>query len=134
MKYKLKSATISHILSIPFIWMMLVPVVILDIFLFIYQQTALRLYEIKLVERNQYLLMDRQKLKYLTWYDKINCAYCGYANGIFAYASEIAARTEDYWCSIKHKETNKKYYAPKHHYKFIEYGDEKAYKKILNKK
>jgi hypothetical protein len=28
--------------------------------------------------------------------------YCSYANGVIARVREIAARTEQYWCPIKH--------------------------------
>ena len=31
--------------------------------------------------------------------DDLTVAYCG---GLFAYAREVAARTEQYWCPIKH--------------------------------
>ena len=34
--------------------------------------------------------------------EKLNCAYCSYANGVVAFTREIAARTEQYWCPIKH--------------------------------
>ena len=59
---------------------MIVPAVILDIFLFIYQQTALRLYGIPLVRRKDYIVFDRHKLPYLNLIQKINCLYCAYFN------------------------------------------------------
>jgi hypothetical protein len=34
--------------------------------------------------------------------EKINCAYCSYANGAIASVREMASRTEIYWCPIKH--------------------------------
>lgn len=126
MKYKKQKRQIRHIISIPFIWLMVIPIIIMDIALFLYQQTCFRLYGIKRVKRSNYIVLDRHKLKYLSLVDKVNCAYCGYANGLFAYTTEIGARTEEYWCSIKHKK-NTKIYSPKHHEKFIEYGDEKKY-------
>ena len=84
------SATVREILSIPFIYAMIIPAIILDIFLFIYQQTALRLYKIPLVKRSDYIVFDRKKLPYLNIIQKINCMYCSYFNGLMQYAVEIA--------------------------------------------
>ena len=52
---------------------------------------------------------------------KLNCLYCDYANGVLAYASEVAGRTEWYWCPIKHPDNAQR--AHGHYDKFIEYGD-----------
>ena len=48
------------------------------------------------------LVFDRHRLGYLNAIEKVHCVYCGYANGLVAYAREIAARTEQYFCPIKH--------------------------------
>jgi hypothetical protein len=49
------------------------------------------------------------------------CVYCGYANGVIAYARKIASRTEQYWCPIKHalriRDPHVRYA------QFLEYGD-----------
>ena len=37
-------------------------------------------------ERARYLLLDRGDLPYLNWIERANCDYCGYANGLIAYA------------------------------------------------
>lgn len=92
---------IRHTLSIPFIYGMIIPAIILDTFLFIYQHTAIRLYGIPLVKRSEYIVFDRKHLSYLNIMQKINCLYCSYVNGLFSYAVEIAGRTEKYWCPIK---------------------------------
>ena len=65
--------------------------------------------------------------------DKLGCVYCGYANGLLPYASQIAAKTESYWCGIKH-EKYANFEEPKHHNKFINYGDKKTYKELSSKK
>ncbi len=96
------STKVREFLSIPFIYSMIIPAVILDIFLFIYQQTAIRLYWIPLVKRSDYISFDRKHLDYLNVVQKINCLYCSYVNWLFLYAVEIAWRTEKYWCPIKH--------------------------------
>lgn len=121
-----------HLVSVPFIWMMIIPFVILDIFLFIFHNVAFRLYSLPFIERSKYVRIDRHRLNYLSWIDKLNCAYCGYVNGLLNYASAVSAETEKYWCAIKHNE-DKNFIPPAHHKDFIKYGDEKAYNK-LNKK
>ncbi len=118
---------LRHTISIPFIWMMIFPMVLFDIFLETYHRICFRLYGIPIVNRQSYIRMDRQKLSYLKWYDKINCAYCGYANGLMAYGVKIAGDTEKYWCGIKHVPGNG-FKEPAHHKDFLKYGDEKAYK------
>ena len=35
-------------------------------------------------------------------YNKVNCSYCGCANGVMAYAREIISRTKQHWCPIRH--------------------------------
>ena len=55
--------------------------------------------------------------------------YCGYFNGLISYVQEIAARTEQYWCPIKHA---RKISTIHSRYKFFfEYGDGEEYKKNL---
>lgn len=92
---------IRHLLSLPFIYMMIVPAVILDIFISVYQWGAFPLYKIPKVRRDDYIIYDRKFLDYLNWIQKLHCIYCSYVNGLFAYSVEIAARTERYWCPIK---------------------------------
>ncbi|MDE2079010.1 MAG: hypothetical protein KGI73_01340 [Patescibacteria group bacterium] len=117
---------LGNFFAVPFIWMMIIPAVILDIFLEIYHHAAFPLYGIPLVVRSQYIrIYDRAKLPYLTWYEKINCAYCGYVNGLLHYASVIAGKTESYWCSVAHLEVRG--YKPTIYEKqFAKYGDEAA--------
>lgn len=95
------NAPIRHILSIPFIYMMIVPAIILDFFLTLFQYTAFPLYRIPRVKRGDYFVYERRFLDYLNWLEKIHCLYCSYVNGLFAYAVEIGARTERYWCPLK---------------------------------
>lgn len=60
---------------------------------------------------------------------ELNCVYCGYANGVLAYVREIAARTEQYWCPIRHAKGVR---APHAHYReFVDYGDAKGYHRRL---
>jgi hypothetical protein len=113
----------------PVIYFMIIPLVLFDICVEFYHQICFRLYKIPIVERAKYIKIDRQKLKYLTRWERLNCAYCGYANGLMHYSSIIAGETEKYWCGIKH-EKDPNFIPPEHHKNFIEYGDEKAYKNL----
>ena len=91
-----------NIISAPFIYPMMIPFLMLDIMISIYQIICFSLYKMPLVKRSRYIVIDRQHLKYLNAIEKINCMYCGYVNGLISYTREIVARTEQYWCPIKH--------------------------------
>jgi hypothetical protein len=121
-----------HILSIPFIWGVIIPIILLHITMFIYQAVAFRLYGINRVHLRSYINFDREKLSYLSFIDKLNCVYCSYANGVFAYVSEIGHRTEYYWCGIKHSNqpNNPAYF---YQGKFAKYGSKEDYDKVLVK-
>lgn len=106
-KYPGKS--LRHIIGGPFIWAPLLFALILDLFVEMYQYVCFPLYGLEKVNRRDYIsIWDRPRLKYLTWYQKLRCAYCGYMNGVFAYWGEIAHRTEGYRCGIIHQENNLK--------------------------
>ena len=62
---------------------------------------------------------------YLNALEKLNCAYCSYANGLIAYVREIAARTEQYWCPIKH--ARRVVGAHPRYVLFDDYGDAENY-------
>jgi len=123
------SATVREIISIPFIYIMIVPAVILDLFLFMYQQTAIRLYKIPLVKRSDYIVFDRKQLAYLNWLQKLNCMYCSYFNWLMQYAVEVAWRTEKYWCPIKH--ARKKAWNHDWEQFFADYWDPEWFKKTF---
>ena len=92
----------QNFLTMPVIYGMLVPLALLDLCISIYQLTCFPIYGITRVKRANYILIDRQYLAYLNIIEKLDCMYCGYAVGMIAYASEILARTEQYFCPIKH--------------------------------
>lgn len=122
-----------QIFTTPFIYALIVPLAFLDLMMEIYHHICFPAYGIPLVERAAYIRMDRHKLSYLGIFDKVNCAYCGYANGLLRYASKIAQETERYWCSIKHQ-SGGSYVQPDHQKDFLPYGDEKAFKDFVSKK
>lgn len=121
-----KKKKIAYIASIPFVYVMVAPIIVSDIFIWMYQNICFRLWGIILVERKKYIKIDRYKLKYLKWFEKINCAYCGYGNGLINYAQAVFAETEKYWCPIKHEDDNA-FIEPQHHKEFIDYGDKDLY-------
>ena len=82
------------VLTAPVIYAVIVPLVLLDLFVSIYQRVCFPVYEIPTVNRGDYLIFDRHHLAYLNALEKLNCAYCSYANGLIAYVREIAGRTE----------------------------------------
>jgi hypothetical protein len=106
-----------------------VPIALLDLWVTLYQVICFRAYGIARVKRSAYVVIDRQYLPYLNVIEKLNCVFCGYANGVFAYVREVAGRTEQYWCPIRHA---KRVRAPHAHYRdFVPYGDAESYKKRL---
>lgn len=123
------SATIREIISMPFIYSVIIPALILDLFLLMYQNTAIRLYKIPLAKRSDYIVFDRKQLAYLNWLQKINCIYCSYVNGLFQYWVEVAGRTEKYWCPIKH--ARKKSWSHDWEEHFADYGDAEGFKETF---
>ncbi len=99
---KKKTPIYNFVLSMPFIYGMIFPSILLDITVEIYHNVAFRLYGIPLLKRSDYIIIDRHLLSKLTFMQKINCIYCGYVNGLYRYAADIAGETEKYWCPIKH--------------------------------
>lgn len=120
---------VYHVLSAPFIYGMIVPFVFLDVCLELYHRVGFFCYDLPYVERGRYIKIDRHKLSYLGYSEKMNCMYCGYANGLINYARVIAGETEKYWCGIKHQ-TDSSFVEPEHHAEFIEYGNEAAYREL----
>ena len=131
---KNKYSMIKNIITLPIVWSLLIPFMIVDLIGEIYHRICFPLYNAPYIKRSKYIKIDRHKLKYLNLFQKVSCAYCGYANGLLAYWVEIAARTEKYWCGIMHKKT-KGFIPQKHHkkFKFTKYGSEKEFKNRYKK-
>ncbi len=121
--------TLRKLLSVPFIYGMIIPALILHVALEIYHQVCFRLYDIPRVRARDYFIFDRGHLSYLNWLEKINCAYCSYFNGLTGYATEIAGRTERYWCPIKH--ARRRAFTHSQYPLFVEYLDGKHYQQRL---
>ncbi|MFD2173917.1 hypothetical protein [Rhodobacter lacus] len=114
------------VLTAPFIYAVFIPFVLLDLFVSLYQAICFPVYGIPKVKRREHVVIDRQMLAYLNLVQKINCVYCGYGNGVISYVREVAARTEQYWCPIKHARRVKgvhPYYG-----NFCDFGDAEGFR------
>ena len=120
---------ILHLLSSPLVYAMIIPAILFDLLLFVYQQIAFRVFKFNFIKRSDYMHFDHHYLGYLNPIEKLNCLYCSYFNGLMLYASAIAGRTELYFCPIKHA---KKVVSQHMYYEeFLSYGDEEDYQKKL---
>jgi len=93
-----KEAELLNILTIPFIWACLLPALLLDALVSLFQAVCFPV-------------------------------YCGYFNGLIAYTHEIAGRTEQYWCPIKHARRTSGFHS--RYSRFLEYGDAQGYREEL---
>jgi len=117
------------ILTTPVIYSLVIPIALLDIWIMAYQAICFPVYKIPKVRRGDYLVFDRHHLAYLNIIEKINCAYCSYANGAIAFMREVGSRTEIYWCPIKHA---RRILGPHPHYQgFADFGDAAGFREKL---
>lgn len=121
----LARSRLQSLISIPFIYGMALPLVLLDLSISAYQYVCFPLYRIAIVRRREFFVLDRGHLAYLNGIEKLHCTYCSYANGLLAYAREITARTEQYWCPIRHARRPAGAHA--RYARFIAYGDHTDY-------
>jgi len=122
-------ADIATLLTAPLIYSMLVPFLLLDAWVTAYQAICFRAWGIRRVRRRDYFAIDRHKLPYLNAIERVHCLYCSYANGLSAYVREISARTEQYWCPIRHARRVRGAHA--RYEGFAGYGDGRAYRQKL---
>lgn len=111
----------QNFLTAPIIYGMIVPLALFDLCVSFYQLTCFPIYGIAKANRANYIVMDHRHLAYLNAFEKLHCMYCSYAVGLLGYAREITARTEQYFCPIKHA---RKILSEHSRYKhFLDYGD-----------
>jgi hypothetical protein len=119
----------QNLITGPLIYGMAIPLLMLDLCVSFYQWTCFPVYGIKKVRRADYLVFDRRRLGYLNFIEKFHCTYCEYGNGLMSYMAEILARTEQYFCPIKHARkilgTHARYN------RFLSYGDGENYEARL---
>ena len=127
----LRASRLSVALSAPLVYAGFLPFALLDLFVTVYQRLCFPIYGIPTARRGDYLQFDRGDLPYLNAIERFNCFYCSYANGVVAYAREVAARTEQYWCPIKHA---RRIVAAHDRYpRFFEFGDAQSYREGLER-
>jgi hypothetical protein len=125
----IREANVLSLVTAPVIYSLLVPLACLDAWVWAYQWVCFPIYGIARVPRRAYFVMDRRRLAYLNGIEKVNCTFCSYANGLLAYVCEVAARTEQYWCPIKHARPLPAPHARYH--TFFDYGDAVGYRRGL---
>jgi hypothetical protein len=119
------------ILTAPLVYLGWPVFALLDGFISLFQAVCFPIYGIPKVQRSEYLVFDRGDLPYLNLIEKLNCLYCSYGNGVAAYAREVSARTEQYWCPIKHARRLKD--AHQNYPNFFEHGDGESYREGLQR-
>lgn len=112
--------------SMPFIYGMIVPMIIFHICLEIYHHVCFRLYNIPIVNRKKYFIYNRKMLPYLNWLEKFHCIYCSYFNNLLLYAMEISGRTERFWCPIKYAQDLERHHSQ--YPMFADYFDAKKFR------
>lgn len=122
----LRQASLRNLLSAPIIYAMFFPLLLIDLAVTFYQLTCFPLYGIPRVRRGEFMLYDRNQLAYLNLIEKFNCAYCAYGNGLASYIKEVIARTEQYWCPVKHARRIVDVHS--RYERFVDFGDAEAYR------
>lgn len=119
----------QNLITGPIIYGMALPMLLMDLLVTLYQWTCFPIYGITKVRRSDYMVFDRHHLGFLNAIEKFHCTYCEYGNGLMGYMAEILARTEEYFCPIKHAHKVLGMHA---RYKyFLDYGDAMNYEKKL---
>ncbi len=119
----------QNLITGPIIYGMIFPLLILDLFVSFYQATCFPIYGITKVRRDDFIVFDRQQLEYLNFIEKFHCTYCAYGSGLIAYAYAIVAKTEEYFCPIKHA---RKILGTHSSYpRFLDYGEAADYEAKL---
>lgn len=112
--------------SAPMLWFCILPIGFMHLAALAFQFVCFPVFGIPFVRARDYIAMDRHRLCYPGTVAKLNCAYCGYVNGVLAYVTEIAGRTEQYWCPIKHALRLKAMHKRYGH--FLDYGDAEQFR------
>jgi hypothetical protein len=119
----------QNLITGPIIYGMVVPLLMLDLCVSFYQYACFPIYGVARVRRADYIVFDRHQLGYLNFIEKFHCTYCAYGAGLMGYMSEILARTEQYFCPIKH--AHKILGTHARYNRFLDYGDAADYEARL---
>ncbi len=124
-----RETPLKYLLVAPLMYSFILPLCLLDGWIWLYQAVCFKAFGIAKVDRSNYVILDRGHLPYLNWIEQANCNFCGYANGLIAYGREIAARTEQFFCPIKH--ARRSFGVHSRYQSFFNFGDAERYKKGL---
>jgi hypothetical protein len=125
----LRQISLRELVTAPIIYGMIFPFALVDFCVTVYQLACFPMYGLAKVRRNDYLIFDRSNLAYLNAFEKLDCFYCSYVNGLISYVKEIAALTEQYFCPIKHAQRILQ--AHLHYNEFVDFGDAQAFRRRL---
>ena len=126
----LRRSPLATLIVAPAVYGLIVPLAVLDVGVTIFQLICFTAWGMQKIRRSDYVILDRHRLAYLNGIQKLNCLYCGYANGVIAYAREAASRSEQYWCPIKHALRVR---TPHPRYRsFVDYGDAQGFRARLD--
>ncbi len=115
----------QNLITGPLIYGMVIPLLLLDGCVSFCQWACFPIYGSTKARRSDYLVFDRHHLGYLNFIEKFHCTYCEYGNRLMGYMAEILARTEQYFCPIKH--AHKILGTHARYNRFLDYGDADAY-------
>lgn len=127
----LKRSPLASLIVAPAVYGLIIPIALLDLGVWIFQLVCFTAWGMERVKRSDHVIVDRHRLSYLNGIEKLNCWYCGYANGVIALAREVASRSEQYWCPIKHALRVRARH-PRYR-NFVEYGDAEGFRAQLEK-
>ncbi len=119
----------QNLITGPIIYAMVVPLLLADFCVSFYQWACFPIYGITKVRRRDHIVFDRHNLGYLNFIEKFHCTYCEYGNGLMSYMTEILARTEEYFCPIKH--AHKVLGTHRRYNRFLDFGDAERYEAKL---
>lgn len=112
-------------LTVPLVYWCVVPFVLLDASISLYQAACFRVYQIPRVRREDPFHFDRSHLPYLNALEQLHCFYCSYATGLASYLTEVVARTEQHWCPTTLAKPHSRYG------KFVAHNNALAYREGL---
>lgn len=126
----LRASPFATLLIAPAVYGLIVPLALLDLGVGLFQLVCFTAWGMEKIKRSDYVIVDRHRLAYLNGIEKLNCLFCGYGNGVIAYAREAASRSEQYWCPIKHALRVR---TPHRRYRsFVDYGDADGFRARLD--
>ena len=126
----LRTSPVMAVATAPLVYTLVVPIALLDLGVCLFQLVCFPIWGIAAVRRADFIVIDRRFLAYLNAVQKLNCIYCSYANGVIALVREVASRTEQFWCPIKHASRIKG--AHDRYRQFLDYGDADGFRDRLD--